>query len=118
MIAQFFHHEQIQWLWILFVVLEDQDHVSTIACPSVDALRAGQHPEVAAKAAQRQRELSHSSGLDRLGYRYGQPKLDLKHRQDPKEVARAKRQKACALKKRKPAPVVVLSRMSMKPSSI
>ncbi len=36
--------------------------------------------------------------LDRLGYRYGQPKLDLKHRQDPKEVARAKRQKARALK--------------------
>ncbi len=56
--------------------------------------------------------------LDRLGYRYGQPKLDLKHRQDPKEVARAKRQKVSALKKRKPAPVVVLSRMSMKPSSI
>ncbi len=56
--------------------------------------------------------------LDRLGYRYGQPKLDLKHRQNPKEVARAKRQKASALKKRKPAPVVVLSRMSMKPSSI
>ncbi len=56
--------------------------------------------------------------LDRLGYRYGQPKLDLKHRQDPREVARAKRQKASALKKRKPAPVVVLSRMSMKPSSI
>ncbi len=56
--------------------------------------------------------------LGRLGYRYGQPKLDLKHRLDPKEVARAKRQKACALKKRKPAPVVVLSRMSTKPSSI
>ena len=56
--------------------------------------------------------------LDRLGYRYGHPKLDLKHRQDPKEVARAKRQKASALKKRKPAPVVVLSRMSTKPSSI
>jgi len=56
--------------------------------------------------------------LHRLGYRYGQPKLDLKHRQDPKEVRRAKRQKARALKKRKPAPVVVLSRMSTKPSSI
>ena len=56
--------------------------------------------------------------LNRMGYRYGQPKLDLKHRQDPTEVARAKRQKASALKKRKPAPVVVLSRMSMKPSSI
>ncbi len=56
--------------------------------------------------------------LHRLGYRYGQPKLDLKHRQNPKDVARAKRQKASALKKRKPAPVVVLSRMSTKPSSI
>jgi len=54
--------------------------------------------------------------LKRLGYRYGHPKLDLKHRQDPQEVARAKRQKARALKKRKPAPVVVLSRMSTKPS--
>jgi transposase len=56
--------------------------------------------------------------LKRLGYRYGHPKLDLKHRQDPQEVARAKRQKARALKKRKPAPVVVLSRMSTKPSFI
>ena len=54
--------------------------------------------------------------LDRLGYHYGRPKLDLKHRQDPKAVARAKRQKKAALKKRKPAPVVVLSRMSTKPS--
>jgi transposase len=54
--------------------------------------------------------------LKRLGYRYGRPKLDLKHRQDPKDVARANRQKRAALKKRKPAPVVVLSRMSTKPS--
>ncbi len=54
--------------------------------------------------------------LDRMGYRYGQPKLDLRHRQDPKEVARAKRQKRRALKKRKPAPVVVLSRMVTRPS--
>ena len=37
-----------------------------------------------------------SKALRRLGYRYGQPKLDLKHRQDPKEVARAKRQKRSA----------------------
>ena len=44
-----------------------------------------------------------SKTLRRLGYRYGQPKLDLKHRQDPKEVARAKRQKRSDLKKRKPA---------------
>ena len=54
--------------------------------------------------------------LTRLDYRYGRPKLDLKHRQDPKEVVRAKRQKQAALKKRRPAPVVVLSRMSTKPS--
>ncbi len=56
--------------------------------------------------------------LKRLGYRYGCPKLDLKHRQDPKEVKRAKRQKRAALKKRKPAPVVVLSRIVTKRSSI
>jgi transposase len=49
--------------------------------------------------------------LKRLGYRYGRPKLDLKHRQDPKDLRRAKRQKKAALKKRKPAPVVVLSRI-------
>ncbi len=55
--------------------------------------------------------------LKRMEYRYGHPKLDLKHRQDPKEVARAKRQKRRALKKRKPAPVVVLSRMVTRPSS-
>ena len=40
--------------------------------------------------------------LKRLGYRYGQPKLDLKHRQDPQEIARAKRQKRSALKKAEP----------------
>jgi len=56
--------------------------------------------------------------LKHLGYRYGCPKLDLKHRQDRKEVARAQRQKRSALKKRKPAPVVVLSRIVTKPSSI
>ena len=55
--------------------------------------------------------------LKRLGYRYGCPKLDLKHRQDPREVARAKRQKRAALKKRKrPDPVVVLSSILMKPN--
>ena len=48
--------------------------------------------------------------LDRLGYRYGRPKLDLKHRQDPKEIVRAKRQKARALKK--PEPVEVVWRFS------
>jgi len=55
--------------------------------------------------------------LKRLGYRYGRPKLDLKHRQDPKDVKRAKRQKKAALKKRKPAPVVVLSRIVTKRNS-
>ncbi len=56
--------------------------------------------------------------LKRLGYRYGCPKLDLKHRQDPKDVKRAKRQTRAALKKRKPAPVVVLSRIVTKLNSI
>lgn len=55
--------------------------------------------------------------LKRLGYRYGRPKLDLKHRQDAKDVRRAKRQKKAALKKRKPAPVVVLSRIVTKQNS-
>jgi transposase len=55
--------------------------------------------------------------LKRLGYRYGRPKLDLKHRQDPKDVKRAKRQKKAALKKQKPAPVVVLSRIVTKQNS-
>jgi len=41
--------------------------------------------------------------LRRLGYRYGRPKLDLGHRQDPGEIRRAKRQKRRALKKRAPA---------------
>jgi transposase len=55
--------------------------------------------------------------LKRLGYRYGRPKLDLKHRQDAKDVKRARRQKKAALKKRKPAPVVVLSRIVTKQNS-
>ncbi len=56
--------------------------------------------------------------LKRLGYRYGRPKLDLKHRQDPKDVARAKRQKARALKKREPVEVVWRFSTVTKPSSI
>lgn len=55
--------------------------------------------------------------IKRLGYRYGRPKLDLEHRQDPKDVRRAKRQKKAALKKRKPAPVVVLSRIVTRQNS-
>ena len=50
------------------------------------------------------------NALKRLGYRYGRPKLDLKHRQDPAQVARAKRQKARALKK--PESVEVVWRFS------
>lgn len=57
------------------------------------------------------------NSLKRLGYRYGRPKLDLKHRQDPKDFQRARRQKKAALKKRKPAPVVVLSRIVTKQNS-
>jgi transposase len=56
--------------------------------------------------------------LKKLGYRYGCPKLDLAHRQDPKEVARAKRQRTCALKKRLPATGAGPSCTSTKPSSI
>lgn len=55
--------------------------------------------------------------LKRLGYRYGRPKLDLKHRQDPKDVARAKRQKTRALKKRDPVEVVWRFSTVTKPSS-
>jgi len=51
-----------------------------------------------------------SKALRRLGYRYGQPKLDLKHRQDPQAIARAKRQKRSALKK--PEPVKIRLRFS------
>ena len=54
--------------------------------------------------------------LKRLGFRYGRPKLDLKHRQDAKEVARAKRQKAAALKKRKPVEVIWRFSTVTKPS--
>jgi len=56
--------------------------------------------------------------LKRMGYRYGRPKLDLTHRQDPRDVARARRQRNRALKKRDP--VRIISRLStvMKPSSI
>ena len=55
--------------------------------------------------------------LRRLGYRYGRPKLDLKHRQDPAEVARAKRQKARAIKKREPVQVLWRFSTVTRPSS-
>lgn len=56
--------------------------------------------------------------LRQMGYRYGCPKLDLKHRQDPSEVGRARRQRSCALKKRRPARVAGHSCISTKPSFI
>lgn len=56
--------------------------------------------------------------LKRLGYRYGQPKLDLKHRQDPKDIARAKRQKRSALKKAEPVKVLLRFSTVTKRSSI
>lgn len=37
--------------------------------------------------------------LKRLGWRFNRPKLSLKHRQDPKEVARARRERDAFLKK-------------------
>lgn len=58
------------------------------------------------------------SVLKKLGYRYGCPKLDFAHRQDPKEVARAKRQRTGALKKRLPATVAGHSCTSTKRSFI
>ncbi len=54
--------------------------------------------------------------LHRMGYRYLRPKLDLKHKQDPAQVRRAKGQKAAAKKKSKPAPVTILWRFSTKQS--
>lgn len=58
------------------------------------------------------------SALRKMNCRYGCPKLDLKHRQDTAEVARAKRQRSGALKKR--LPVTVASRFftSTRPNSI
>jgi transposase len=52
-----------------------------------------------------------------LGFRWGRPKLDLAHRQDPKDVARAKRLRNGALKKQSPAADAGPSCISTKPSS-
>ncbi len=54
--------------------------------------------------------------LHRMGCRYLRPKLDLKHKQDPAQVRRAKGQKAAAKKKSAPAPVTILWRFSTKQS--
>jgi transposase len=53
-----------------------------------------------------------------LGFRWGRPKLDLAHRQDATDVARAKRLRNGALKKPWPAADVGPSCISTKPSSI
>lgn len=53
-----------------------------------------------------------------LGFRWGRPKLDLAHRQDPQDVARAKRARNRALKKHAGPTAGSRSSTSMKPSSI
>jgi transposase len=55
--------------------------------------------------------------LKAIGYRYGRPKLDLKHRQDPQQVATAKRLRTRALKKRAKNPTDAHSSTSMKLNS-
>jgi transposase len=59
-----------------------------------------------------------SGVLRTMGCRYGCPKLDLKHRQDPAQVARAKRQRSRGLKKRLPAEAASRFSISTRPSSI
>jgi len=54
--------------------------------------------------------------LAELGFRWGRPKLDLTHRQDP-AVARAKRLRNGALKKRSSAAAAGPSCISTKPNS-
>jgi transposase len=56
--------------------------------------------------------------LGAMGFRYGRPKLDLKHRQDPQKVATAKRLRTGALKKRVSGPIVTPSSTWTKPNSI
>jgi transposase len=58
----------------------------------------------------------HNTLVD-LGFRWGRPKLDLAHRQDPKDVARAKRLRNGALKKQSPAADAGPSCISTRPSS-
>ncbi|MBC7077662.1 MAG: hypothetical protein H5T92_05070 [Synergistales bacterium] len=55
--------------------------------------------------------------LAELGFRWGRPKLDLAHRQDPADVARAKRLRNGALKKRSSAAAAGPSCISTKPNS-
>ncbi len=63
-------------------------------------------------------ESSVGSALKRLRYRYKRPKLSLKHKQDPKEVRRAKRERNAALKKSRRIPTVTHSSSRTNASSI
>ena len=56
--------------------------------------------------------------LKRLRYRYKRPKLSLKHKQDPKEVRRATRERNAALKKWQPIPTDMLYSSKTNVSSI
>jgi transposase len=56
--------------------------------------------------------------LKRLRFRYKRPKLSLKHKQDPKEVQRAKRERNAALKKSPPVLTVTPSSFRTNASSI
>ena len=56
--------------------------------------------------------------LKRLGYRYGRPKLSLKHLQDRRDVRRAKRARDKALKKGRPIRSVTPSSTPTSASSI
>lgn len=55
--------------------------------------------------------------LGDLGFRWGRPKLDLAHRQNPTDVARARRLRNGALKKQLPVADVGPSCISTRPSS-
>lgn len=55
--------------------------------------------------------------LKRMGYRYNRPKLSLKHRQDPRLVKRARRQRNDALKKASESPTASSSCSRTRPTS-
>jgi len=56
--------------------------------------------------------------LKRLRYRYKRPKLSLKHKQNPKDVRRARRERDAALKKPLPLPTATPSSSRTSASSI
>lgn len=81
---------------------------------SADLLRGHLYLVTRAKVCQR----TMYNVLHRLGYSYKRPKLDLKHKQNPKEVSRAKRETASAKKTSLEIQSASLSRILMKPNSI